>query len=394
MPEPIYLDHHATTPLDERVLEAMLPYFRERFGNASSRQHRHGIRAEQAVERAREHIAALIGARDAKEIIFTSGATEANNLAIAGALTGSGGPVVSVVTEHASVRETVRARAQPLYEVPVASSGLVDPDAIEAALTSDTRLACVMLANNEIGVIQPIADIAARCRARGVWLLTDAAQAAGRVAIDVQALGVDLLSLSAHKLHGPKGVGALWLRRSRPQVLLAPQLFGGGHERGLRPGTLNVPAIVGFGEAARLALEALDSERERLLHLRERLREQLFSALDGLVLNGALEPRLPNNLNVSVDGVDGESLLMEITKDVSLSSGSACASASLEPSHVLLALGRSPELAHASLRFGLGRFNTEQEIDTAAAVTIAAVRRLRASRPARCAGRRARGMRC
>jgi cysteine desulfurase len=371
----IYLDHHATTPVDERVLAAMLPYFSEHFGNASSRQHAVGWKAERAVEGAREQVAALIHANDPKEIIFTSSATEANNLAIAGAVGSPAGHVVSVATEHASVRAQLAERGFPTTEVPVDAEGFVSPRAIEAALRPDTRLVCVMLANNEIGTIQRLDEIAAICRARDVWLLSDAVQAAGHVAIDVNALGVDLLSLSAHKIYGPKGVGALWIRRSKPQVLLDPQTFGGGQERGLRAGTLNVPGIVGFGAAAAIAAEMVGDPA--LLALRERLRAQLFAGIDGLVLNGPLDRRLPGNLNVSVPGVDGEGLLLAVTKEVAVSSGSACSSGIEGPSHVLLAIGRSIELAHASLRFGIGRTNNEAEIDAAAKVAIAAAKQVK-----------------
>jgi cysteine desulfurase len=370
----IYLDHHATTPTDPRVVDVMLPYFTTHFGNASSREHAFGWTAAHAVERAREQVAALIGCTDPKEIIFTSGATEANNLAIKGithALSAHGSHVVSVVTEHASVLEALAEAHQTL--LPVNQEGYLSVAAVDAALTHETVLCCVMLANNEIGVIQPLSEIAAVCHARNVLLLSDAVQAAGHIPVDVTALGVDALTLSAHKLHGPKGVGALWLRRSKPRVPMDALLHGGGHERGYRAGTLNVPGIVGFGEAARIALLELASERTRVAQLRDRL----FGKLRDVVLNGpSLADRLPHNLNVSVPGVDGETLLMEL-RDIAVSSGSACASASLAPSHVLRAIGRSDDLAHASLRFGLGRFTTEDEIDRAAIHVLNAIDKLK-----------------
>jgi cysteine desulfurase len=372
----IYLDHHSTTPVDERVLAAMLPYFRERFGNASSRQHAFGWRAELAVETAREHVAALLGAKDPKEIVFTSGATEANNLALFGAIDGERDHVVSVVTEHASITEPLSHIASTL--VGVDGEGFVSPQALEAAITKRTALVSVMWANNEIGVIQPLHEIARMCREKDVWVMSDVAQAAGKIPLDVN--GLDIVTLSAHKIYGPQGVGAMWVRRSKPRVLLEARLFGGGQERRLRPGTLNVAGIVGFGEAARIAKLELREEGARLLRLRERLRNTLFERLTGVVLNGPLRDRLPGNLNVSFSGLNGEMLVSEVSKEVAVSSGSACTSASLEPSHVLRAIQRSEELAHASLRLGLGRDTTEAEIDRAAEAIVSAVTKLRDNR--------------
>lgn len=365
--------------MDPAVLEVMRPFFLEDFGNASSRQHSYGFVAAQAVDKAREQVAALIGASDPKEIIFTSSATEANNLALKGITAAvESRRVVSVVTEHTSVLEPLRGLETTL--LPVDGEGFVDPAAVRAALTDDTALVAVMLVNNEIGTVQPIAAISNECRARDVFLVCDAVAALGRVPINVRELGVDALSLSAHKIHGPKGVGALWLRRSKPRVPLIAQIEGGGHERGFRAGTLNVPGIVGFGEAARLAQAGFAEETKRLRGLRDRLYERIAAELDGITLNGpALSQRAPHNLNLSVSGVDGEALIMDL-RNVAVSSGSACASASLEASHVLRAIGRSDELAHAALRFGLGRFTTETEIDYAADETVNAVRGLRSKR--------------
>lgn len=363
----VYLDNHATTPLDPRVLDAMLPYLRDRFGNASSKQHTFGMIAAAAVEKAREHVAALIGARDPNEIVFTSSATEANNLALKGIECTH---VASARTEHSSVLEPLRHKR--VTWLPVDEAGVVS-----GVIPDDTDLVCLMLANNEIGTIQSLAF-----DRKNALLFTDAVQAAGRIPIDVTILGVDALSISAHKLHGPKGAAALWVRRSKPRVPVAAQIEGGGHERGLRAGTLNVPAIVGFGEAAKIAKAQLDAEATRLRTLRDRLFSRIVAGIDGITLNGpplTRGDRLPHNLNISVGNVDGGALLMGM-RDVAVSSGSACASASLEPSHVLRAIGRSDELAHAALRFGLGRFTTEQEIDYAADETIRVVRELRSKR--------------
>ena len=389
MPQlPIYLDYHATTPVDPRVVERMTPYFTDRFGNAASRHHPFGWAARDAVEAARRQVARLIGA-DPREICFTSGATESNNLALKGALAACGGRplhVVTVATEHPAVLDPCRRLVDGGAGVTVVEpnpDGLVSPAAIERALTADTVLVSVMLANNEIGVLQPISAIAALTRARGILLHSDAAQAVGRVPVDVEALGVDLLSLTAHKLYGPKGVGALYVRRRRPRVPLAPLIDGGGHEHGLRSGTLNVPGIVGFGAAAEICSADLKPEAARIGGLRDRLLAALGERLDGVTVNGSLEQRLPHNLNVSFAGIEGESLLVGLD-DVAVSSGAACSSASptLEPSHVLCAIGVADELARASLRFGLGRWTTAEEIDYAADKVGSLVTRLRQLFPA------------
>ncbi len=384
---PVYLDYHATTPADPRVVEVMAPYFTERFGNAASRHHPFGWAARDAAEAGRRQVAELIGA-DPREICFTSGATESNNLALKGALSAAGAArphVVTVATEHRAVLDPCRRLADAgarVTEVAPDSDGLVSPKSIERALTDDTVLVSVMLANNEIGVLQPIAEIAEITRARGILLHSDAAQAVGRVPVDVGALGVDLLSFTAHKLYGPKGIGALYVRRRRPRVPLAPIIDGGGHERGLRSGTLNVPGIVGFGAAAEICRTELAAEEERIGRLRDRLLAALTGRLDGVTVNGSLERRLPHNLNVSFAGVEGESLLVGLD-DVAVSSGAACttASPSLEPSHVLRAIGLPDELARASLRFGLGRWTTEEEIDYAADKVASLVTRLRELSP-------------
>ncbi len=384
---PIYLDYHATTPADPRVVEAMAPYFTERFGNAASRHHAFGWAARDAAEAARRQVAGLIGA-DPREICFTSGATESNNLALKGALSAAGAAlphVVTVATEHRAVLDPCRRLADAgarVTEVAPDSDGLVSPKSIERALTDDTVLVSVMLANNEIGVLQPIAGISEVTRARGILLHSDAAQAVGRVPVDVGALGVDLLSFTAHKLYGPKGIGALYVRRRRPRVPLAPIIDGGGHERGLRSGTLNVPGIVGFGAAAEICRTELAAEGERIGRLRDRLLAALTGRLDGVTVNGSLRRRLPHNLNVSFAGVEGESLLVGLD-DVAVSSGAACstASPSLEPSHVLRAIGLPDELARASLRFGLGRWTTDEEVDYAADKVSSLVTRLRQLSP-------------
>jgi cysteine desulfurase len=382
----IYLDHHSTTPVDPRVLEAMLPWFGEKFGNAASRTHAFGWEAEEAVEKARGEVAALVGAA-AKEIVWTSGATESDNLAIKGVLhfqRARGNHVVTVATEHKAVLDSCKALARDgLADVTILkpdSKGFVSADRVSAALTDKTVLVSVMHANNEIGVVQPLADIGRACRERGVLFHTDAAQSAGRIAIDVDAMSIDLLSLSAHKCYGPKGIGALYVRSKNPRVRLTAQMDGGGHERGMRSGTLNVPGIVGMGAACRIARAEMPEEAARLLALRERLREKLFSGLDQLTVNGDLEQRLPGSLNVSFAHVEGESLMMGL-REIAVSSGSACSSATLEASYVLRAIGVGDELAHSSIRFGLGRFNTEEEIDYAAARVIAEVGRLRSLSP-------------
>ena len=384
---PIYLDYHAATPVDPRVVEALTPYFTERFGNAASRHHPFGWAARDAAEAARRQVADLIGA-DPREVCFTSGATESNNLALKGAVTAAAHPrphVVTAATEHRAVLDPCRRLAEDgarVTEVQPDADGRVTPEAVERALTDDTVLVSVMLANNEIGVLQPIAGIAEVTRPRGILLHSDAAQAAGRVPVDVGALGVDLLSLTAHKLYGPKGVGALYVRRGRPRVKLAPIIDGGGHERGLRSGTLNVPGIAGFGAAAEICRTELAAEGERIGRLRDRLLAALTGRLDGVTVNGSLEHRLPHNLNVSFAGIEGESLLVGLD-DVAVSSGAACstASPSLEPSHVLRAIGVPDQLARASLRFGLGRWTTAEEIDYAADKVAGLVERLRQLSP-------------
>lgn len=381
----IYMDHHATTPVDPRVLEVMLPFFGERFGNPASRQHAYGWEAEEAVERARERIAAAIGAKP-KEIVFTSGATESNNLAIKGVVGQVQGEchIVTAVTEHKSVLDSCKAlersgRATVTY-LKVDGNGLVSPDDVRAAITERTKLISIMLANNEIGTLAPLAEIGRIAKERGVLLHSDAAQALGKVPIDVDDLSVDLLSFTGHKVYGPKGCGVLYVRSQGPRVRLAPLLHGGGHERGIRSGTLNVPGIVGLAEACAIAVEERAAEQERLLALRERLRRGLFDRLDGLRLNGHPTQRLAGNLNVSFGHVEGESLMMALY-DVAVSSGSACTSVSLEPSHVLKAIGLSDELAQSSIRFGLGRFNTEAEVDRVIDRVVHEVKRLRELSP-------------
>ncbi len=378
---PIYMDHHATTPVDRRVLEAMLPYFCDEFGNAASVTHEFGRRAAEAVERARAQVAALIGA-ESREIIFTSGATEANNLAIKGVAwmhASRGRHIITCATEHHAVLDPCRRLEREGWELtvlPVDEYGLVDPDDVRRAIRPDTVLISIMAANNEIGTIHEVAEIGRSAREHGVLFHTDATQAVGHIPVDVRAWGVDLLSCSAHKLYGPKGIGALFVRRGRPPVRLAPLLDGGGHERGLRSGTLPVPLIVGFGAACALAGELLDQEAARLRELRDRLQERIMASLEEVYLNGHPQRRLPGNLNLSFAYVDGEALLMSLP-EVALSSGSACTSATPHPSHVLAAIGRSEELARASLRFGLGRSNTREEVDFVAERVVAAVRKLR-----------------
>jgi cysteine desulfurase len=379
----IYLDHHATTPVDARVLEAMLPWFAHDFGNAASRTHAYGWRAEAAVDVAREQVAAAIGARDAREIVFTSGATESNNLALLGVARANrkrGDHVVATAIEHSSVLEPCEALQREGFSVtllPVDRDGRVDPGAVAAAITDRTLLVSVGWANGEIGTVQPIAAIAEACRARGVLLHSDAAQALGKLPLDVAA-GIDLLSLSAHKVYGPKGVGALWLRSGRPRVRIEPLFFGGGHENGLRPGTLPVPLIVGFGRAAEIAVAERECEAARLLALRERLLTALRDALSGISVHGDLADRLPGNLNLGFEGIEADALLASL-RDLALSTGSACSSARAEPSHVLVALGLPPAEVLASVRIGLGRGTTVAEVDAAATGIVAAVRNLRAA---------------
>ncbi|MBZ0119089.1 MAG: IscS subfamily cysteine desulfurase [Sandaracinaceae bacterium] len=384
---PIYLDNHATTPVDPRVLDAMLPYFTEKFGNAASRNHRFGWDAEEAVEGARDALAKLIGAKSGKELIFTSGATESNNLAIKGVAEfyhDKGDHIVTCKTEHKAVLDTCKRLERQGFRVTyldVDAKGQVDPDDVRRALDDNTILVSIMLCNNEIGTVQRIADIGKIAKERGVLFHCDAVQGVGRVDFDVEAMGVDLASISAHKMYGPKGVGALYVRRTKPRVRLVAQMDGGGHERGMRSGTLNVTGIVGLGKAAELFLEEGEEDRAHSQGLRERLRAKLFGALEEIYLNGADDPwRHPGNLNVSFSFVEGEAMMMAI-KDVAVSSGSACTSASLEPSYVLRALGVGEELAHSSIRFGVGRFNTEEEIDYVAERVIEQVRRLREMSP-------------
>ena len=380
---PIYLDYSATTPVDPRVAQKMIPYLTEFFGNPASRSHAFGWKAEEAVEEARGQVAALIGA-DPKEIVWTSGATEGNNLAIKGAALfnrSRGKHLITQKTEHKATLDTMRELERQGFEcttLEVGEDGLVDPKTFEAALRPDTIVASIMMVNNEIGVIQPIAAIGELCRARGIVFHCDAVQAAGKVPIDLAALKVDLLTITAHKMYGPKGIGALYVRR-KPRVRIEAQIHGGGHERGFRSGTLATHQIVGFGEAARIAKLEMGSDNERIRALRDRLWRGL-SSMEAVVLNGDLERRIPGNLNVSFNYVEGESLIMAI-KDIAVSSGSACTSASLEPSYVLRALGRSDELAHSSIRFTLGKFTTAEEVDYAVNLVKNKVAKLRELSP-------------
>ncbi len=383
MSRPIYLDCHATTPVDPQVMAAMLPYFTEYFGNPSSINHQYGWEAEAAVKQAREFIADAINATPT-EIIFTSGATEANNLAIKGvaeAYVEKGQHIITVATEHNAVIDPCKYLETLGFTVtylPVGEDGIIDLQTLEAAFRDDTILVSVMAANNEIGVLQPLAAIGAMCRDRQILFHTDAAQAIGKIPLDVEGMHIDLMSLTAHKIYGPKGIGALYVRRRQPRVAIAPQLHGGGHERGMRSGTLYTPQIVGFGKAVEIALSVQESENQRLTSLRQQLWQRLAS-LSGIHLNGHPTQRLPGNLNVSIEGVDGAALLLGLQSTVALSSGSACSSTSTTPSHVLTALGRSESLAYASLRFGIGRFNTSEEIDIVAETVISVVESLRSS---------------
>ena len=382
---PIYMDNHATTPMDPRVLEAMMPYFTKIFGSAASRNHSFGWEAEQAVEKAREQVARLIGAT-AKEIIFTSGATESNNLAIKGIAEmyrERGNHIITQVTEHKAVLDTCKRLEKSGCRVtylPVNADGLIELEDLKRAMDDKTILVSIMFANNEIGVVQPVAEIGKLCHERGVLFHTDAVQAAGKVPVDVNAMNIDVLSLSAHKMYGPKGVGALYVRRRNPRVQIAEQINGGGHERGMRSGTLNVTGIVGLGQACDLCREEMPQETERLRKLRDHLKARLESKLDYIHVNGSMEHRLPGNLNMSFVYVEGESLLMGIN-DVAVSSGSACTSATLEPSYVLKALGLGDDVAHSSIRFGLGRFNTLAEVDYVADKLIDIVQKLRELSP-------------
>jgi cysteine desulfurase len=384
---PIYMDNHATTPLDPRVLEAMMPFFNDKFGNAASRNHQFGWEAEQAVEAAREQIAKIIGAT-AKEIIFTSGATESNNLAIKGVAEmykEKGNHIITAVTEHKAVLDTCKRLEKYGYRVtylPVGADGLINLDDLRRAMDEKTILVSIMTANNEIGVVQPVEEIGAICKEKGVLFHTDAVQAVGKVPVDVNKMNASLLSLSGHKIYGPKGVGALYVRRKNPRVQLSAIIDGGGHERGMRSGTLNVPGIVGLGKACEIALNEMAEESRRLTHLRDKLKDRLLSSLDETHVNGTMDPgkHLPGNLNISFVYVEGESLLMGIN-DIAVSSGSACTSATLEPSYVLKALGLGDDVAHSSIRFGIGRFNTEAEVDYVADRLIDTVKKLRELSP-------------
>jgi cysteine desulfurase len=380
-PNPVYLDNHATTRTDPRVVEAMIPYFTELYGNSASTSHRFGSQAAEAVERARAQVARALGA-EPREIVFTSGATESNNLAIKGvarAATRRGNHLVTAASEHRAVLDPFKRLARQGWEitvVPCDENGRVSAAAVAVTLTERTVLVSIMAANNEVGAFNPIAEIGRLCHDHGVVFHTDAAQAVGKIPLDVQADSVDLLSLSAHKIYGPKGIGALYVRRRDPQVRLEPLVDGGGHERGLRSGTLPVPLVVGLGLAAEIAMRERDDEARRLLELRERLHQGIAGRVPGIRLNGPPADRLPGNLNLSFGDVDGEALMMAM-RDIAVSSGSACSSAEPEPSHVLLAMGLDEDMARASLRFGLGRFTTTDEIDFAIDTVAAAVERLR-----------------
>lgn len=382
--QPIYLDYQATTPMDPRVLEAMLPYFTYKFGNPHSRSHSYGWEAEEGVEKARGQVAKLIGA-DEKEVIFTSGATESNNLAVRGVAEfykDRKNHIVTTVTEHKCVLDTCRHLEQSGFEVtylPVQKNGLIDLEVLRNAITDKTVVVSVMAVNNEIGVIQPLEEIGKICREKKVFFHTDAAQAAGKIALDVEKMNIDLMSISGHKIYGPKGIGALYVRR-KPRVRLVPLIVGGGQERGFRSGTLPTPLCVGLGEAAEICAKEMEGEAKRLKKLQDRMLKGLNDKLTDIIVNGDLEHRIPGNLNISFAYVEGESLMMGI-KGLSVSSGSACTSASLEPSYVLRALGVEEEMAHTSLRIGLGRFTTEQEVDTAVDELVRHVNKLRAMSP-------------
>jgi cysteine desulfurase len=381
---PIYMDNHATTRLDPRVLEAMMPYLTDVYGNAASRSHSFGWTAEQAVETARAQVAKLIGA-SAREIVFTSGATESDNLAITGTIQAHAGSahIITQATEHKAVLDTcawLEKQGTRVTVLPVDPDGRIRLDDLRRALDEKPILVTVLFANNEIGTIQPIDEIGALCHERGVLFHTDAAQAVGKIPIDVNRANIDLLSISGHKIYGPKGIGALYVRRHNPRVELAEQMHGGGHERGMRSGTLNVPGIVGLGAACAIAAAEMESESARLTRMRDRLQAKLLAALDHVRVNGSQQHRLPGNLNMTFEHVDGETLMMGV-KEVALSSGSACTSAKIEPSHVLRALGLGEEAAHSSIRFGLGRFNTDEEVDYVAERLIDVVRKLRELSP-------------
>jgi cysteine desulfurase len=382
---PIYLDNHATTPVDPRVLDAMLPYFKELFGNAASRNHSFGWEAEEAVEKARKQVANLVGA-NAKEIVLTSGATESNNLALKGVAemyAERGNHIITAASEHKAVLDTCKHLEKDGYRVtylPLKADGLIDLDMLKESFTDKTILVSIMYANNEIGVIQPIREIGRLCKERGILFHTDAVQAIGKIPVNVLADNIDIMSMSGHKLYGPKGVGALYVRRRNPRVQLTAQIDGGGHERGMRSGTLNVPGIVGLGEACAIAQREMAEETVRLQAMRDSLKDKLLSELDEVFVNGSWEHRLPHNLNISFAYVEGESMLMGIN-DIAVSSGSACTSATLEPSYVLKALGMGDDLAHSSIRFGIGRFNTQEEVDYVAGRVIEVVKKLRELSP-------------
>ena len=384
---PIYLDNNATTAVDPRVLDAMLPYFLERFGNAASKNHAFGWEAEAAVDSAREQVARLIGASSPREVVFTSGATESDNLAIKGvaeAYCEKGNHIVTCVTEHKAVLDCCKVLEKRGFEIsylPVNAAGFVDLQRLRDALTDRTILISIMAANNEIGILQPTKEIGRLAKERGVLFHSDATQAVGKIPLNVEDMGIDLLSLTAHKIYGPKGIGALYVRATKPRVKITAQIDGGGHERGMRSGTLNVPGIVGLGKAAELAQQEMGAEAERLIALRERLKAGLFAQIEDVRINGDAVQRLPGNLNLSFAYVEGESLMMGL-KEIAVSTGSACTSASLEPSYVLKAIGLEDSLAHASIRFGLGRFNTVDEIDYAVQRVSEEVRRLREISPA------------
>src|SRR6187397_2281124 len=382
---PIYLDHNATTPCDPRVVEAMIPYFTNSFGNAASRNHPFGWQAEEAVDYAREQVAKLIGA-DPKEIIFTSGATEADNLAIKGVFemyASKGNHIITCNIEHKAVLDTckhVEKEGREVTYLKVNPDGLIDMKELEAAIKPTTILIAIMYANNEIGTVMPMKEISALAKKKGILVFSDATQAVGKIPVDVNKDGIDLMAFTAHKMYGPKGVGALYVRRKNPRVKVTAQMDGGGHERGMRSGTLNVPGIVGFGKAAELCKQEMAAESERLRNLRDYLNDKLHKQLDEIYINGSMEHRLPHNLNISFAYVEGESLLMGIN-DVAVSSGSACTSASLEPSYVLKALGAGDDLAHSSIRFGLGRWSTDEEVDYVIDKLTKVVRRLREMSP-------------
>ena len=386
MKTPVYMDNHATTAVDPRVLEAMLPFFTEQFGNASSRNHAFGWEAEAAVDKAREEVASLIGAASKSEIIFTSGATESDNLALKGvaeAYAWKGDHIVTCVTEHKAVLDSCKALERRGFRVsylPVDRDGLVDCEQLHEALTDKTILVSIMAANNEIGTLQPVKEIGRRVKEKGILFHTDAAQAVGKIPLDVEEIGADLLSVSGHKMYGPKGVGALYVRSKKPPIKLNPIIDGGGHERGMRSGTLNVPGIVGLGMACKIAEKEMASEAERLAILRDQLKNGILHNLDEVYVNGHPSQRLPGNMNMSFAYVEGESLLMAL-KDIAVSTGSACTSTSLEPSYVLRALGLDDELAHTSIRFGLGRFSTAEEVGYTVDRVVQEVLRLRALSP-------------